>query len=286
MPRLVTRPPTAEGPTPSRSVSPVPGSALSDESTVLPSEAEQIFLARLAWINRASVTLAAARYSLDSDDQQEFAAIVREKLMDDHYAAIRKHRGEASLETYLTTVIANQFKDYCVQRWGRWRPSAAARRGGKDAVRLEGLIHRDGYPVDQAIEVMRSAGVTLSASELRRLAMSFPPRVNARKHDKRVPLDAAATDQAEDRLLEGERQTVHEKAIAAVNEALAKLDPMDQLILRLRIWENLSVADIARAQNLEQKPLYRRIERCYKQLKEILESNGVDADTVRELLDG
>lgn len=274
------------GPLPSRSVSPVPGSALSDESTVLPSEAEQIFLARLAWINRASVTLAAARYSLDTDDQEEFAAIVREKLMDDDYAAIRKHRGEASLETYLTTVIANQFKDYCVQRWGRWRPSAAARRGGKDAVRLEGLIHRDGYSVDQAIEVMRSAGVAQPASELRRLAMSFPPRVNARKHDKRVPLDAAAAEHAEDRLLEGERQTAYERAISAVNDALEKLDPTDQMVLRLRIWENMSVADIARAQNLEQKPLYRRIERCYKQLQGILESNGVDAATVRELLDG
>ena len=256
---------------------------MSDESIVR-SQAERTFLAKLTWIDRASLTLA-ARHGLDPDEQDDFAATVREKLIDDDYAAIRKHRGEAMLETYLTIVIANHFKDYCVQRWGRWRPSAVARRAGDMAVRLEVLIHRDGYKLDSAIEVLRSEGVSLSTSELRRLAVSFPARTNPRKHEQWIPLDAMSPDGADDRLLETERQKTYERAIQAVNQGIERLSPTDQLLLRLRIWEGMAVADIARSLNMDQKPLYRRIERSYKELRNHVEAAAVDVDGVRSLLD-
>jgi RNA polymerase sigma factor for flagellar operon FliA len=257
---------------------------LSDESIVLRSEAEQTFLAKLAWIDRAALTLA-ARHGLDPDEQDDFAATVREKLIDDDYAAIRKHRGEATLETYLTIVIANHFKDYCVQRWGRWRPSAVARRAGDTAIRLEVLIHRDGYKLDSAIEALRSAGVSLPTSELRRLAVSFPARTNPRKVEQWIPLDATSPDGADDSLMEEERQKTYERAIQAVNQGIERLSPTDQLLLRLRIWEGMAVADIARSLNMDQKPLYRRIERCYKELRKHLEAEGVDGNAFRSLLD-
>jgi RNA polymerase sigma factor for flagellar operon FliA len=257
---------------------------LSDESIVLRSEAEQTFLAKLAWIDRAALTLA-ARHGLDRDEQDDFAATVREKLIDDDYARIRKHRGEATLETYLTIVIANHFKDFCVQRWGRWRPSAVARRAGATAVRLEVLIHRDGYKVDSAIEVLRSERVALPTSELRRLALSFPGRTNPRKVEQWIPLDATSPDGADDRLMETERQKTFDRAIEMVRDAMALLSPTDQLLLRLRIWEGMAVADIARSLNLDQKPLYRRIERCYKELRKHLEADGVDGNAIRSLLD-
>ena len=257
---------------------------LPDESAVLRSAAERIFLANLDWIDRAAQTLA-SRHGLDPDDQDDFASVVREKLLDDDYAAIRKHRGDAKLQTYLTTVIANTFKDYCVQRWGRWRPSAVARRIGRMAVRFEALIHRDGHSVGQAIEVLRSEGVTLASSELRRMAMSFPMRSNPRKHEKRLPTDAISHDDAEERIVEAERQTLHDRAIGTLAMAMQRLEPEDQLVLRLRIWEGMAVADIARSLNLEQKPLYRRIERAYKELRKPLEAAGIDAHTVRELID-
>lgn len=268
----------------SRPGSPVPGPTLSDESIVLRSEAERTFLAKLAWIDRAALTLG-SRHGFDPDEQDDFAATVREKLIDDDYAAIRKHRGEATLETYLTIVIANHFKDYCVHRWGRWRPSAVARRAGNTAVRLEVLIHRDGHRLDSAIEVLRSEGVTLPASELRRLAVSFPARTNPRKAEQWIPLDAISPDGADDHLMETERQKTLDRALETVSRAMARLSPTDQILLRLRIWEGMAVADIARSLNMDQKPLYRRIERSYKELREHVEAEGVDVDDVRSLLD-
>jgi RNA polymerase sigma factor for flagellar operon FliA len=257
---------------------------LPDESTVLRSAAERIFLANLDWIDRAALTLA-SRHGLDPDDADDFASTVREKLMDDDYAAIRKHRGDAKLQTYLTTVIANTFKDYCVQRWGRWRPSAIARRAGRIAVRMEALIHRDGHSVAQAMEVLRSEGAIQASSELRRMAMSFPMRTNPRKHEKRLPLDATSPDYADERIVDEERRTVYDRAIESLTEALHKLEPQDQLVLKLRIWEGMAVADIARNLNLEQKPLYRRIERAYKELRKSLETEGIDAQAVRDLIE-
>jgi RNA polymerase sigma factor (sigma-70 family) len=256
---------------------------VSDESTVLRTDAERIFLAALPWIDRAAATLA-ARYGLDPDEKDDFTSAVHEKLIEDDYAAIRKHRGEASLQTYLTTVIANHYKDRCVQRWGRWRPSAVARREGTVAIRLEALIHRDGHTLDQALAVVRSEGVTLDTSELRRMALLSPLRANPRKHESRIPADARAPDRAEDGIENNERDRAHEGALAVLRSALEQLPARDQVLLRLHIWEGMTVADIARGLGEEQKGLYRRIERCHKKLRRNLEAAGLAAADVRDLL--
>jgi RNA polymerase sigma factor (sigma-70 family) len=147
------------------------------------------------------------------------------------------------------------------------------------------LIHRDGHKLDSAIEVLRSEGVSLPASDLRRLAVSFPARTNPRKHEQWIPLDAVSPDGADDRILEMERQKTFDRAVETVSRAMALLSPTDQLLLRLRIWEGMAVADIARSLNIDQKPLYRRIERCYKELRKHLEAEGVDGNTIRSFLD-
>jgi RNA polymerase sigma factor (sigma-70 family) len=100
-----------------------------------------------------------------------------------------------------------------------------------------------------------------------------------------LPLDATSPDYADDRIVDEERRTVYDRAIESLTEALHKLEPQDQLVLKLRIWEGMAVADIARNLNLEQKPLYRRIERAYKELRKSLEAEGIDAQAVRDLIE-
>ena len=51
--------------------------------------------------------------------------------------------------------------------------------------------------------------------------------------------------------------------------------PEDRLLLRLRFWQGLSVADIAALLKLEAKPLYRRYERLMRELREALEAQGL-----------
>jgi RNA polymerase sigma factor for flagellar operon FliA len=66
--------------------------------------------------------------------------------------------------------------------------------------------------------------------------------------------------------------------------ALAALAPQDGLILKLRFDDGFTVGQIARVLRLEEKPLYRRLERILGGLRERLESEGVAAAEVAELL--
>src|SRR5262249_40017559 len=85
----------------------------------------------------------------------DFRSDVRAHFYDRHCEALRRFEGRSSLATYVTVVIQRLFLDHRNRRWGRWRPSAEAKRLGPTAILLERLIIRDGSSADQALEVLR-----------------------------------------------------------------------------------------------------------------------------------
>src|SRR4051794_1597158 len=94
----------------------------------------------LGWIRRRAAAL--CRHDrLDADETDDFVSVALTRLVDDDYAVLRKFRGDCALTTYLTVVLAMLYRDFRVSRWGRWRPSAEARRRGPAAVALETLVH-------------------------------------------------------------------------------------------------------------------------------------------------
>lgn len=247
---------------------------------------EAVFLENLDWIERI-VASVCRRHGLSGEDAEDFASWVKLRLVEDDYAILRKFRGESAITTYLTVVIAMLFRDYRVERWGRWRPSAAALRHGRVAVRLETLVHRDGFRLDQAGEILRTTGETdLSDRELAALLAELPVRTPLRPVEVgSEPLASApATAHADDLVVGGEEEEERRAADDALSRALQRLPPEDRLILRMRFWEGLSVADIARGLDLPQKPLYRRIERALGDLRKYLEAAGVTRERVRALL--
>ncbi|HEY8106260.1 MAG TPA: sigma factor-like helix-turn-helix DNA-binding protein, partial [Gemmatimonadales bacterium] len=188
------------------------------------------------------------------------------------------------LTTYLTVVIAMLFRDYRTQRWGRWRPSAAARRHGALAVRLETLVYRDQLRLEQAGEQLRTAGLTvLSDRDLGRLLAVLPARRPLRLMPAGAdPLsDTPAADRADDLVAADEA----EAGKKVIDGALERLAPEDRLMLRMRFWEGMTVADIARGLGLPQKPLYRRMDRALADLRVYLEESGVSQDQVQAVLD-
>lgn len=72
------------------------------------------------------------------------------------------------------------------------------------------------------------------------------------------------------------------RARVLLSEAFATLSPEDRLIVMMR--EQFSVAEIARRFNLEQKPLYRRLERIYASLRSTLKSKGVRREDIADIL--
>ena len=241
-------------------------------------ESESWFLEHLALVN-GIIEAIARRHCLGSPEADEFAAWARGRLMDNDYAIIRKFQGRASIKTYLSAVLANLYRDFRNSVWGRWRPSAEATRLGPVAIRLEQLLYRDGMSMREASGALSSAGCRLSDVELARMAARLP----SRPRDREVALDASlvATNGDLDRVAtERERLLIQ----TALQRAVAELGDEDRLILRMRYWDEVSVANIARSLHIEQKPLYRRLERLQDLLKTKLETRGVSRELAMDTI--
>lgn len=248
--------------------------------------AEALFLANLEWIERTAAGLC-RRYGLAGDEADDVASWIKLRLIEDDYAAFRKFRGDSSIRTYLVVVVAALFRDYRAGHWGRWRPSAAALRRGWLAVRLETLVYRDGCTLDQAARMLHASGETdLSDRQLAGLLAELPARGPLRpKQVGPDPLDSlSGGSAADDRIAAGEAERERQSVYGALDRALQRLPDEDRLILRLQYWQGLSVADVARALTLPQKPLYRRIERILGRLRSELPMEGVAPEQVREVL--
>ena len=233
---------------------------------------EATFLAALPAIDRI-IAILGRRHGLADGDLEEFSSWAKARLIESDYAVFRKFGGRSSLDTYLSVVLANLLKDFRNSRWGRWRPSAMARRLGAVAVRLETMLYRDGVPVHEATQMFRGRGV--AETEVRNLVSRIPVRVKAREVAIDAAIDTAPAPPASEE---------SDGTAATVQAALEELPAEDQVILRMRFWDDFSVADIARALGLEQKPLYRRLEGIQARLGLLLVARGVNRARVAEML--
>jgi RNA polymerase sigma factor for flagellar operon FliA len=249
--------------------------------------AEALFLKHLDWIERFA-TRACGGQGLWGADAEDFIGWVRMKLMADDYAVIRDFVGNSEFRTYLGTVITRHLVTYIRAQRGRWRPTVAAVRLGPVAVELEKLVRGGGYTLQQAGEKLRTSGRTsLSDAELARLLGQIPGRPPLRPvvGEPDTGLDFAPGDsRADERVIEAEADARRAEMLSALGIALKQLDPEEQLIVQMHFAQEHTVADVARALRVEQKPLYRRVERLRARLRGILESAGLKGDDVRALL--
>ncbi|HEX2211755.1 MAG TPA: sigma-70 family RNA polymerase sigma factor [Longimicrobium sp.] len=251
--------------------------------------AEALFLKHLGWIDKVA-SIACSNQGVSGADAEDFTARVRMKLMEDDYAVVRRFRGESEFRTYLAAVVARHLVNFVREQRGRWRPSAAAERLGAVAVDVERLVRRDGYTLPQAGEKLRTHGrTTLSDAQLARLLAQLPERAPLRPVEGKLDkgLDAAPGDsRADDRVLAAEADRRRAEMLGALGTAMEQLEPEEQLIVQLHFAEGHTLADVARALRLDQKPLYRRVDRLRARLRARLESAGLDVKDVRGLLYG
>jgi RNA polymerase sigma factor (sigma-70 family) len=136
--------------------------------------------------------------------------------------------------------------------------------------------------LEQAGELLRTAGQThLSDRELATLLAELPPRSRRPTDVGPDPLaDRLATDRADD-LVAADEAEVTKRTIDGL---LQRLPPEERLMLQLRFWEGLSVAEIARGLGVPQKPLYRRLDRALRDLRGLLVGSGMSRDRARTVL--
>jgi RNA polymerase sigma factor (sigma-70 family) len=222
-----------------------------------------------------------------AEEAEELAAEARLHLIEDDYRVLRSYTGRSSLRTFLVVVMDRLLVDLRRHRWGVWRPSAEAARLGPAAVRLDEMLHRDGMALGEALEALRrEPRIGLAESELREMAGRLPARVRRREEgEDALARLSVSPDTVEDLAFADRRQRRREELRRCLRSALESFSDEEALIVRLHFSEGMTIARIARSLGVEQKPLYRRIERLVAKLRGFLESSGFHATEASELME-
>ena len=243
-------------------------------------EPSELLITNLALVERV-VAFTCRRNSLSEADAEDFASMVKLRLLEDDYALVRKFEGRSSFATFLSVVVQRMLLDYRIHLWGKWHASAEAKRLGDTAVELEQLLHRDGRTLTEAIAILTGHDPSRTRPSLESLAARLPVRGPKRKL---VDLDAASDVAANEEITTRDQLESSERVSKTMCRFIDSLPPDDRLILQLRFESGMTVAQIARSLDLDQKQLYRRIEKRFDEARRELERGGVDADDIRDLI--
>jgi RNA polymerase sigma factor (sigma-70 family) len=231
----------------------------------------------------AALAYACRTHRLGSDAADEFRSWARVRLLDNDQAVLRKFQGRSTLRTYLVTVVQRLYLDWRNAEWGKWRPSAEARRLGHLAVELERLVLRDDLPLVEAAQTLVARGLA-SAGQCEALWTRLPQRPQRRRISEArlaaLPGAARATDEVDD----AERRAEATRVAAALDRALLALPPADRVLLQLRYWSGVTVARIALLTGEPQRALYRRYDRLTAELRRQLEAQGVSATALADVI--
>jgi RNA polymerase sigma factor (sigma-70 family) len=246
---------------------------------------DQLFLANLPDIDKVAAR-SCRRYYLPKEETEDFVSEVRLKIMADDYAVLRQFQGKSKLKSYLVVVVQRFMADFQNHRRGKWRPSEMAKRIGPVAIRLEELL-RDGYSFDEAAGILQTNHkVKMSWQALYDIAARLPPRSPRRMEGEDVLETVASPDnRADGRVVEQEKRAARAQALEALQKALKSVPAEDRVILRMQQWDKFSVAQISKVLGLEQKPLYRRIEKALEHLRKEMERQGIRKEDIQELFD-
>jgi len=246
---------------------------------------QKTFVDQLGLIGRV-VQFIARRHHLSASDAEEFTSTVHLKLIEKNFAILRKFEQRSNLATYLTTVIERLYLDFCISRWGKWRPSAAARRKGVVAVELERLMARDGLTFTEAVGILHTNHrVTETREELLAILESLPVRpVRRLAGEEELALVAVAGGADDAAFTEIEDKALVERVEKGLVVAVGRLTAREQLLLKMHFVEDLPVAQIARILGEEAKPLYRRMLQIMSTLREELARQGIDHDLVARVI--
>ena len=250
-------------------------------------EASELFRQNLALIDQV-IAGVCRRARLDSADAEDFASVARIALMDGDYSILRKWEGRSSLAGYLTAVLQRLLIDERVRSQGRWHQSAEAKRMGPAGVLLETMLQRDRRTISDALPAIRAIDPALTRGDVEAMARRLPDRT---PRPRPVPLEeveafAMATESADTGFFRREAESLARRAAAVIRRVAAELTPDDRVILELRFVKELTTPHVARALDVPQRTLYRRIDALLVRLREALQDEGLSDDELASILDG
>jgi RNA polymerase sigma factor (sigma-70 family) len=233
---------------------------------------------------QAVIAYVCRKNHLRPEKAEDFTSWVNIQLLEDDCAILRRYRGESSFKTFLVVVIANKLHDFRDHSGpGKFRPSSVAVRLGKLAIELEKLVIRDEVPYDQAAQLLVSKGIATSIRQCDEIWSQLPSR-GPRRFVSVDHIDHWTAPPSQDPLQKEEDEAFAERVVMMLHEAVGQLPPGDNLLFRLRYWDDISVANIAKTQALDQSATYRRYDQINRGLKKTLLSQGVSEEQFIDLL--
>lgn len=225
------------------------------------------------------------RSGFPKQEAEELRSWALFKLVENDYRILSRWEGRSSFSTFLSVVLVNLLHDYRCRVWGKWRPSAAARRLGPTAIHLERLWARDRLPLDQAVERLRAEhGIVLSQDEAERLTTVLrraPEREFVGEEELlQIPVDG----EVESRLEERKRARTERRLQEVLSPLLQSIPAQDRRLLKLHFWDGLSMAAISPLLGRPQRELYTLRDKCLKKLRHYLQQAGLDSVQARDLL--
>ena len=225
------------------------------------------------------------RRQLAAPELEDFSGFVRLRLIEHDYAILRKFQNRSSLWTYLSAVIERLSLDYCAEKWGRWRPSAAAERLGPAAVMLERLVSRDRHTLEEALEIVRSSHrSTLSKADLLKVWEQLPLRVRTTNVAEEAAAAIPSPRTSEESVDAAELHEKIERIGRALQAALDELSAQERVLLALRFDQDLTLTQIAKLTGSSVSTLHRRYEKAVKLLRASLSHSGLDRHEIMELV--
>jgi RNA polymerase sigma factor for flagellar operon FliA len=215
------------------------------------------------------IEVTASRHRLGRTERDDFRSYVLFKLLEDDCRRLRKFRGESRFETYLNVVVQRLFLDFRIERWGKWRASAQARRLGKPAILIERLLYRDGLDRHEARETLAQHGFYLEPDDFEAILREIPCRSSRARHP-----DLGGG------LSEWERAGARRRIEDALRGGFESLSAEDRVLLKLRFLDGRTVKQIAASMGLPERPLYPRLRRVLHQLRGALEEMGLEGKEV------
>jgi len=281
-------------------------------------QTEKLFLSNLARIERLIRSTCRRHHFIDAE-AEEFESVVKLKFVEGDYAILQQYEGRSSLSTYLYIAIERLFLGHRDHLWGRWRPSAEAKRLGEVAMNLERLTSRDRLTMAEAIESVSAArdaswrrGMAehlaiqkrlgdlsrgsdgrafaereMSRTEIERIALQLPLRTPRTRQDGGDDvLRLVQSDSKPDGALFDCERGKHARLVdEALQDTLHSLDAIDQLILRMRFIDSLKIVTIATSLRIDQKLLYKRLDRLLGILRRSLLEKGLAESDIRKLIE-
>ena len=142
---------------------------------------------------------------------------------------------------------------------------------------------RDDLSFDEACQILWGEGLEMSAAELAEIRAKLPPRhIRRFLPEEKLQTMASPELRPDERLEQREAGRSTRRIYSILRRTLDMFHKEDQLLVEMRM--KLKVADIARILQMDQKSLYRRLDKLYERLRKELEKQGVRRQDIEDLL--